>query len=170
MQVDQKLDKVLSYLASMQALQSSANLDTKQRLTHLQFSHIMTFISTGTLGDPARALQFNESIRRRARGRTFGSTNRFWESRNLADWSSANTCQIAILQGNYRARLAMREFCVEIISQLKSKNTSTWSWIFRYFPENLATTWITLRGLGPFARYSVRFPSGIHTSRPRCYF
>lgn len=122
-EMDQKLDKVISCLASIQALNSSAHLDTKQMLTDLQFSQIMTFVSTGRLGDPARALQFNESLRRRARGRTFGSTNRFWESQALADWSAGNTCQIAILQGNYRARLPMREFCVEIISQLKSKNT-----------------------------------------------
>ena len=122
-EMDRKLDNVLSHLTSLQALQSSAHLDTKQRLTDLQFSQIMTFISTSRLGDPAQALQFNEFLRRRARGRTFGSTNRFWESPSLSDWSSANACQIAILQGNYHARFAMREFSVEIIRQLKSKNT-----------------------------------------------
>ncbi|KAK5658512.1 hypothetical protein OQA88_1904 [Cercophora sp. LCS_1] len=53
----------------------------------------------------------------------FESTNRFWESPDLDDRPSGRASRTAILKGNFRARFAMREFSVDVIRQLRSKNT-----------------------------------------------
>jgi hypothetical protein len=121
-EIDRKITDLLSSFTSFQALQSSALIDTRQRLTDLQLSQVMTFTSTGRLGDPVRALRFHESLQRRSSRRRFESTNRFWQSPALDDWSTGQASRVAILNGSLRARFAMREFSVTVIRQLQSRH------------------------------------------------
>ncbi|KAF5700154.1 hypothetical protein FMUND_14459 [Fusarium mundagurra] len=114
---------IVAKLESFQALHSSAQLDTNQMLSDLQFSQIMSHISKGKLGDPLEAFRFNVSLQmRQDRSRLYGTTNEFWQSPKLKDWSSAPESKVAIIKGGLHARHASRKFCLNIIQQLQSKN------------------------------------------------
>lgn len=110
-------------MVSTQALHSSALINTSHQLSDLQVSQIMTFVSTGGLGDHVKALQYHQSMqRRRARNKMFETTERFWESPKLADWSRGATSGMAIIKGNSRARFSMRDFAVELIKERQLQN------------------------------------------------
>ncbi|KAF4336554.1 hypothetical protein FBEOM_9596 [Fusarium beomiforme] len=114
---------IVAKLESFQALHSSAQLDTNQRLSDLQFSQIMSHMSQGKLGDPLEAFRFNVSLQmRQDRSRRYETTNEFWQSPKLQNWSSAPESKLAIIKGGFRARHASRKFCINIIQQLQSKN------------------------------------------------
>ncbi|GKT75274.1 hypothetical protein ColTof4_07697 [Colletotrichum tofieldiae] len=122
-EMNSKLNDVISKLDSFHAMHSSALVDTNQRLSDLQFSQIMSHLSAGRLGDPLRAIRFHQSMQRRLAGsRAFEVTNKFWQSRKLNEWSSLPESRLAVLNGNFRARFAMRNFSVNIIQQLQSKH------------------------------------------------
>ncbi|KAJ4016341.1 hypothetical protein NW752_003463 [Fusarium irregulare] len=114
---------ILAKLDSIQALHSSALMDTNQRLTDLQFSQIMSHIADGKLGDPLEAFRYNVSVQiRHDRVRVYETTNAFWQSPKLQAWSTEPESRIAIVKGGLRARHASRKFSVNIIQQLQSRN------------------------------------------------
>jgi hypothetical protein len=48
------------------------------------------------------------------------STNRFWLSPKLAKWSSCHESALAIVKGSFTSRLAMQDFCVDVIQCLNA--------------------------------------------------
>jgi hypothetical protein len=46
------------------------------------------------------------------------STNRFWLSPELAEWSSSAGSSLTIIKGSYAVRLALQDFCVDLIESL----------------------------------------------------
>ena len=122
-EINLKLTDIATKLDSYHVLQSSSLLDTNQRLSDLQFSQIMSHVSTGKLGDPLGAYRFNQSIqRRRSRSGALEATNKFWQSPKLANWSFIQESKVVVMSGNFRARFAMRNFSLEIIQQLQSQH------------------------------------------------
>jgi hypothetical protein len=55
--------------AAYQAIQTSANLDTNQRLTDLQINQIMDFLSDANVLDPAKSLQYRTFMSVQTKGR-----------------------------------------------------------------------------------------------------
>ncbi|KAL8369868.1 hypothetical protein RB595_000291 [Gaeumannomyces hyphopodioides] len=110
-------------IVSTQALHSSSLVNTNSQLSDLQFSQIMAFVSQGGIGDHVKALQYHQSMQRRhARNRMFDTTERFWESPKLLDWSHGAASGMAVIKGNFRARFSMRDFAVELIKERQSQN------------------------------------------------
>lgn len=107
-----------------QSINSSALLDTNQPLTDVQFSQIMDFLSEVTLSDPVKSQQYYLFMRRRRMRSTRRKTPAsFTVPPKLEDWSTSDDSALAILKGNYGSRVAVRDFCVERIEQLRSANS-----------------------------------------------
>ncbi|TLD22191.1 hypothetical protein PspLS_08163 [Pyricularia sp. CBS 133598] len=121
----QVMDK-LETVVSMQALHSSTLINTNRQLSDLQFSQIMTFISTGGLGDPQQTFLFHQSLQRRhTRTRAAPeAVNRFWESPELRDWSSTTGSSLATMKGGFNARFVMRDFLLKLIRERQSKEST----------------------------------------------
>lgn len=130
-----KLDGILLKLDSFHSLHSSSLIDTNQRLTDLQFSQVMSYVSGGKLGDHLKSYRFNHALQiRHKQSRTFETTNRFWISTKLHNWSSMTGSKVAVVKGGFRARFVLRSFSVDIIQQLQSKDVPV-LWALRG-PEN----------------------------------
>jgi hypothetical protein len=102
---------------------SSAFLDTNKRLTDLQFAQIISAIPQIPLGDPIKVLQHHRSLQRRRTLTTSRFTsNRFWLSPKLQQWSNSLESSISIIKGNYLSRFTLRDFCVNVINQLRTSS------------------------------------------------
>ncbi|KAK3986597.1 hypothetical protein QBC44DRAFT_401975 [Cladorrhinum sp. PSN332] len=113
----------LQIIQSSQALHSSALVDTNHKLSDLQFSQIMAFISEGQLGDPLVAYRFNRSLQARLSVVSASQiTNQFWKSQKMHDWDTDTESKMAVIKGNLNARFAIKRFTVDIIGQLQAKN------------------------------------------------
>lgn len=122
-EMNTKLNSIVAKLDAFHTMHSSSLVDTNQRLSDLQFSQVMSHMSAGKLGDPLRAYQFNVALQRRQnRSKSFETTNKFWQSPKLNDWSSMPESKMTVIKGSFRARFAMRNFSLSIIQQLQSKN------------------------------------------------
>jgi hypothetical protein len=100
---------------------SSAMITTNHRISDLQFSQIMRSISDTNIMDPRKALHFLQAANRRTLHHpTSKLSKRFLSSPILKKWSSSAHSEISIVKGNFRSRLALRNFCVEVIEQLQS--------------------------------------------------
>ena len=120
-----QLSDIVKKLESFQALHSSSMVNTDRRLTDLQFSNIMDHVSAGKLGDPLRAFRFNQSLQnKRGPLGAFETTNRFWLSPKLNEWSSDSQSKMAVVRGTPLARSAIRQFSLNMISQLQSNNVT----------------------------------------------
>ncbi|KAK4220534.1 hypothetical protein QBC38DRAFT_540507 [Podospora fimiseda] len=124
--INERLDKItaqLQTIQSAQALQSSALVDTNQRLSDLQFSQIMALIWKGQLGDPLVAFRFNKSLQAQLNVVSANHiTNQFWKSQKLHEWDTDAESKIAVIKGNPNTRFAIKRFTVDIIGQLQTKN------------------------------------------------
>ena len=116
------MNKKLSDIVATLVIHSSALVRTDERLTDLQVSSIMAFLSKTSMGDPMKAYQYSQlpsSGPLSRRGLTHALTNSFWSSPKLDQWSSATESKVIFLQGNAMVQPVMREFCVRVIEQLR---------------------------------------------------
>jgi hypothetical protein len=96
-------------------------ISTNHRLSDLQFSQIMRSISDTAMLDPTKVFHYLTATRRR----TYHNPNnvisrRFLNSPKLRRWTSSEQSDISIIKGNFRSRQALRNFCVEVIEQLRA--------------------------------------------------
>jgi hypothetical protein len=102
-------------------MMSSALLDTNKRLTDLQLAQIISAIPQIPLGDPIKVLQHHRSLQhRRILTTSRYTSNRFWLSPKLQQWSNSLEPSISIIKGNYLSRFTLRDFCVNVINQLRA--------------------------------------------------
>lgn len=116
-------NRLLNMNEAFQSLQTSAQLDTNQRLSDLQFSQVLSSFSH-VFEDPDNCYKHHLLFRnRRASGIGFNtSTNQFWKSPKLAKWSSCNESAITIVKGTVTARSTMQDFSVNVIESLRKSD------------------------------------------------
>ncbi|KAL6886930.1 hypothetical protein GGI43DRAFT_431718 [Trichoderma evansii] len=122
-----KMDDVLNKMAAYHAIQSSTILDTNQRVSDLQISQILTYLSDVPLEDPLKSLQYHLFFRnRRAQGASLSTaTNPFWLSSRFQSLFSTEGSAIAVMKGNFACRQVLQNFCVDVIEHLRSSDLPT---------------------------------------------
>ncbi|KAM0247217.1 hypothetical protein ACHAQJ_009949 [Trichoderma viride] len=124
---DTKMEDILGKMASYHAIQSSTMLDTNQRVSDLQISQILTYLSDVPLDDPLKSLQYHVFFRnRRAQGTNSSTvTNSFWLSSRFQSLFSTEESAMAVMKGNLACRQVLQDFCVDVIQHLLSSNIPT---------------------------------------------
>jgi hypothetical protein len=102
-------------------------LDTNQRVSDLQISQILTYLSDVPLDDPLKSLQYHQFFRnRRAQGTNSSTvTNPFWLSSRFQSLFSTDDSALAVMKGNFACRQVLQDFCVDVIEHLRSSNIPT---------------------------------------------
>lgn len=122
------LPGVLTRLDNIQTLQANAHIDTNRRLDDIQLSQSISILSDTKLGDPLRALRFNQWLQRnRAQCQTTDTTivNKFWLSPQLQTWTNSFDSGMAAVTGGFGARPAQRQFALNVIQNLQSNHVPT---------------------------------------------
>ena len=108
-------------LVAFQTLQSSALIDTNHQLSDLQFSQIMSFLSDVPFADPMQSYRYHHFMRARRTSRNQRLTgDMLWYTPKVQRWLSTGQSAIVILKGNFRSRLAIRDFCIGTVDKLRS--------------------------------------------------
>lgn len=102
-----------------QSATSSAFLDTSQRLSDLQLSQIMTFISDVAGLDAAKSLQYSLVMRNRRQLKPAPAVEPFWLGPKLQAWASAKSSSLIMVRGTFQNRFGMKDFCVDFIGILR---------------------------------------------------
>ncbi|KAK1706644.1 hypothetical protein BDP67DRAFT_167311 [Colletotrichum lupini] len=120
------LNDLITKVETFQSIQTSAQLDTNQRLSDLHLSHVLTTLSP-TFGDPEKCYKYHLMCRnRRVSGRGANtSTNQFWLSPRLTKWSLSHHSSLAIIKGSFVVRSALVDFGIDIIQTLESARVPT---------------------------------------------
>ncbi|KAK0724041.1 hypothetical protein B0H67DRAFT_482926 [Lasiosphaeris hirsuta] len=90
-------------------------------VVYLQFSQIMSSISQVSIWEPMKTYRYLRSLqRRRGTQSSQFSTNQFWTSPKLQAWSTSAASSLIIIKGNVQSRFKLRDFCVDVSTQLQS--------------------------------------------------
>ncbi|KAI0523917.1 hypothetical protein F5B22DRAFT_592503 [Xylaria bambusicola] len=117
------MNAVVEEIKSAMTLQSAAMINTNYLLTDIQFSQIMASITDLLLWDPAKMFQYHRSLRdRRSHNSHQSLSTRFWTSSKLFGWFKSGTSDLLIVRGSPQARFSLRNFCVDVIEQLRSSH------------------------------------------------
>lgn len=99
-------------------LQYAGILDTSKRVCEIQFSQIMTFTASSSLGDPDLALLFYASMRNIRRRQKSTDNSIFRNSKQLQTWGSNPHSSMVLVNGSFQTRHIARDFAVDIIDLL----------------------------------------------------
>ncbi|KAL8385526.1 hypothetical protein RB599_007402 [Gaeumannomyces hyphopodioides] len=120
------IEQLLVKTETIRSLQTSAQLDTNQRLSGPQLEQILAALSPA-FADPEKAYKHHLLLRRRrASGMgTKTSTNPFWLSPMLTRWSSSRGSSVVIIKGAFSSRPAILDFGTSVIQTLSASATPT---------------------------------------------
>lgn len=109
--------------AALHSLNSSALVDTTQRLSDLQFSQMMAFASNENVPDPSESFRYGVLVRnkRRKQGIVDVSSN-FWHSPVLQRFSNSTSSDLILVKGAFQLRQAVKDVAVTITEALRQKN------------------------------------------------
>ncbi|KAI1125433.1 hypothetical protein F5Y10DRAFT_9991 [Nemania abortiva] len=97
-------------------------LDTNQRLSEIQFSQILSFISVSPIPRPDLVRQSYNARRNRRRQASSGVTgSQLWVSK-LYHWGKKPNSSQIVVQGNFKARHTTRDFTANVIDLIKEAN------------------------------------------------
>ena len=98
-------------------------IDTNHKLSDLQFSQIMSYLSDVALPDPIKSYQYHRFMRTRRIFRAQQQiANMLSHTPKIRKWTSAENSSIIILKGSFRTRLAIKDFCTGVVEKLRSKD------------------------------------------------
>ncbi|KAI0971026.1 hypothetical protein F4678DRAFT_435411 [Xylaria arbuscula] len=118
------LEAALEEIRTTMTLQSAAMINTNYLLTGNQFSQIMASITDLPIWDPTKIFQYHRSLRDRRSYNSYQSlSTRFWTSPRLLRWFKSENSDILIVRGSPQSRFSLRNFCVDVIEQLRSSHT-----------------------------------------------
>jgi hypothetical protein len=109
----------LTQILSNQALQSSALLDTNQRVFDLQIAQMLDFAAKSPTVEPEICLSFGIFMRNRRR-LLQGVPNELWQSSKLLNWTKPGSCSIVLVKGSFASRFKARDFGVTIVEALRA--------------------------------------------------
>ncbi|KAI1047759.1 hypothetical protein LB505_006386 [Fusarium chuoi] len=117
------INDLLTKIETFHSIQTSAQLDTNQKLSSLQLSQALATFSL-SLEDPKSLYKHHLFLRnRRASGRgATVTTNEFWLSPKLARWSSCPHSSLTIIRGSFTTRWAIQDFAIDIIQAVNLMN------------------------------------------------
>ncbi|KAG7044366.1 nacht domain protein [Colletotrichum scovillei] len=120
------MNDLVTKVETFQSIQTSAQLDTNQRISNLHLSNVLTTLSPA-FEDPEKCYKYHLMCRnRRVSGRgVVTSTNQFWLSPRLTKWSSSHRSSLVIIKGSFNVRSAMVDFGIDIIQTLESAEVPT---------------------------------------------
>ncbi|KXH29518.1 hypothetical protein CSIM01_06251 [Colletotrichum simmondsii] len=120
------MNDLITKVETFQSTQTSAQLDTNQRISDLHLSNVLATLSP-TFEAPEKCYKYHLMCRnRRLSGRGANtSTNQFWLSRRLTKWSSSHRPSLIIIKGSFSVRSAMVDFGIDIIQTLESAGVPT---------------------------------------------
>lgn len=104
-----------------QSIKASALLECRHALSDIQATQALTLISSQCSVDHKSSLQASLFIRDRHRFVSHRSKcPPFWTSSELHKWNVGQRSSSIILRANYRNRFYIRDFCTNIIQQLRN--------------------------------------------------
>lgn len=115
--------------AEFQAINSSAAIDTNQRVADIQFSKIVASVSFSALGDHVQAYQNLVRLAKGGKRAEKQSMGSLCSSTILMAWSNSERSEAAAIKGSFRTRLAVRYFCVAVVEQLQQSGVTV-LWAF----------------------------------------
>ncbi|KAK1845889.1 hypothetical protein CCHR01_11499 [Colletotrichum chrysophilum] len=120
------MNDLINKVETFQSIQTSAQLDTNQRLSDIHLSQVLTTLSP-TFENPEKCYKYHLMCRnRRVSGRGANiSTNQFWLSPRLTKWSSSHQSSLIIIRGPFSMRSAMVDFGIDVIQTLASAEVPT---------------------------------------------
>lgn len=148
------------------SIQTSAQLDTNQKLSELQLCQALHSLSQN-FEDPDQCFKHHMFLRnRRASGRgPAASTNEFWRSPKLAKLSSSTSSSLAIIKGNFTLRSAIQDFGVNVIEAL-SAYTAPILWALASSRKSKSSQTLTTTDLMKYLTYQVlKLPGVVQTEK-----
>ncbi|RII09750.1 hypothetical protein CUC08_Gglean005740 [Alternaria sp. MG1] len=163
---EQMLQEMRGLLISYQSIQTSANLDTNQRLTDLQLNQIMDFLSGANALDPLKVLQYRAFMRARTRARqTRADTgSQFWLNPKFTAWESASSPTMIMVKGEYSTRFQVQSFAVDVINDLRNRTVPT-LWALKSVPADGATSASAIDVIKGLVCQAIQLSISQHTER-----
>lgn len=99
---------------------SGAFLDTNERLTDLQLSNVLEFVSNVPLIEPSKAFRWCLTMQKR-RLQKSGSApaNYSWLTNDLQQWSNFPACSLIIIRGGFRSRFQVKDVATNLVQLLQ---------------------------------------------------
>lgn len=147
-----------------QSVNASAHLDTNQRLSDLQVSQVMTFVSGSHSIDSVKSLQYCTFMRNRNRSRFVPTPEPFWLTPKFQTWKSARDSSLVMLRGNHTSRLDLKDFCVNAISLLRDSKVPV-LWALKTIKQDAVEALSVVDLLKDLVSQALRVNEIFHTER-----
>ncbi|RMJ18944.1 hypothetical protein CDV36_001359 [Fusarium kuroshium] len=160
------VNDLLVRIEESHSIQTSAQLDTNQKLSELQLSQALQSLSR-QFEDPDQCLRHHIFLRnRRASGRGIAApTNEFWRSPKLAKLSSSNSSSLAIIKGAFTLRSAIQDFGANVIEALSTCTVPT-LWALASSRRSRSGPTLTTTDLLKYLAYqALKFPGVVQTEK-----
>ncbi|OCL10284.1 hypothetical protein AOQ84DRAFT_402078, partial [Glonium stellatum] len=107
-------------MAAFQSMHLSAELDTNQRLSDLQFSGIMDALSKASLPDPMKSYRYCLFMQKKRHLKSQSKRRSSLQSSpKLKFWFSAANSKLSIVEGSYCPRFEVKDFSVDMVERLR---------------------------------------------------
>jgi hypothetical protein len=117
-------------LALDQAVNASARIEFRCRLTDIQITQALSFISLRCNIDHTSTFRTAIAVRDRHRLSSKLNSAQFWTSPKLREWDASLATSTILLSATFRQRLEIRDFCASVVEQLVNNQTVS-LWILR---------------------------------------
>ncbi|KAI8721314.1 hypothetical protein NCS52_00578600 [Fusarium sp. LHS14.1] len=160
------INNLLERIENFHSIQTSAQLDTNQKLSELQLSHALHILSQ-PFEDPDHCFKHHLFLRNRrasGRGRT-ASTNEFWRSPRFAKLSSSNDSSLVVIKGTFTLRSPIQDFGVNVIEALSTCDFPT-LWALASSRKSRSSPTLTTTDVVKYLSYqALRFPGVVQTEK-----
>ncbi|KAI9687858.1 MAG: hypothetical protein M1822_001939 [Bathelium mastoideum] len=117
-------------LALDQSVNASARLEFRSKLTDIQLTQALSFVSSQCNIDHTSVLRTTMALRDRRRLSIKTHGTGLWTSPKLRDWDASSASSAMLLKATYRQRLEVRDFCASVIEQLVNHHVVS-LWVLR---------------------------------------
>ncbi|KAF4451241.1 hypothetical protein FALBO_16362 [Fusarium albosuccineum] len=108
-------EEIKASLEKYSQLHYSGLIDTNRKISEVQFSQILTFMSDSVLPDPVTLRQCYASRRNRRRRIDAGKSQLLLDSNQLQEWGARTESSQLLVQGCFRSRHFTRDFAIDMI-------------------------------------------------------
>ncbi|KAF5013873.1 hypothetical protein FDECE_154 [Fusarium decemcellulare] len=108
-------EDIKNALEKYSQLHYSGLLDTNRKISEVQFSQILTFMSDSVLPDPVTMRQYYASRRNRRRRIDAGKSQVSLDSTQLQQWGAKAESSQVLVQGSFKSRHLTRDFAIDMI-------------------------------------------------------